>query len=56
MLVFCSCYCCSTNGSYEKAEGDIERVLLSKMMRYLGKRDDSARPFYIYYAPHSIHL
>lgn len=45
-----------TNGTYTAAKGDIERVLLSKMLRYLGKRDEGAKPFYIYYAPHSIHL
>jgi hypothetical protein len=55
-MMSCSCCCCSTNGSYTAAQGDIERVLQAKMLRYLDTRDDSARPFYIYYAPHSIHL
>jgi hypothetical protein len=52
----CCCCCRSTNGTYTAAKGDIERVLLAKMLRYLNKRDEGAKPFYIYYAPHSIHL
>ncbi|KAF6264392.1 alkaline-phosphatase-like protein [Scenedesmus sp. NREL 46B-D3] len=45
-----------TNGTYAKANGDIERVLLAKLARYLNKRDEVGKPFYIYYAPHSIHM